>query len=47
VHSIIVDFARDVLIQRHLANVEPNGLAIAGDSSTCALRAPIEATYSC
>ena len=46
VHSIIVDFARDMLVQRQLANLKLGGLAIVGDSSTCALRAPIEAKYS-
>ncbi len=46
VHSIIVDFARDMLVQQQLANLKLDGLAIVGDSSTCALRAPIEAKYS-
>ena len=46
VHSIIVDFASDMLIQRQLASLKLDGLAIVGDSSTCALRAPIEAEYS-
>jgi hypothetical protein len=45
VHSIIVDFARDMLIQRQLANLALGGLAIV-DSSTSAVRAPIEAHYS-
>ena len=46
VHSIMVDFARDMLIQRQLANLALGGLAIVGDSSTSAVRAPIEAHYS-
>ena len=46
VHSIIVDFARDMLVQRQLANLELDGLAIVGDSSPSDLRAPIEANYS-
>jgi len=46
VHSIIVDFARDMLIQRQLASLKLDGLAIVGDSSTWASRAPIEAKYS-
>ena len=46
VHSTIVDFARDMLVQRQLANLELDGLAIVGDSSPSDLRAPIEANYS-
>ena len=46
VNSIIVDFARDMLIQRQLANLKLDGLAIVGDSSASARRAPIEAKYS-
>ena len=46
VNSIIVDFARDMLVQRQLANLELDGLAIVGDSSPSDLRAPIEANYS-
>ena len=43
VHPIIVHFARDMLDLRQLANLKLDGLAIVGDSSTYALRAPIEA----
>ena len=46
VHSIIVDFARDMLIQRQPENLGLDGLAIVGDTLTSALRAPIEAHYS-
>ena len=46
VHSIIADFASDMLFQRQLANLKLDGLAIVGDTSTSALRAPIEAHYS-
>ena len=46
VHSIIVDFAGDMLIRRQLANLKLDGLAIVGDSSPSDLRAPIEANYS-
>ena len=45
-HSLIVDFARDMLVQRQLANLKLDGLAIDGDSSPSDLRAPIEANYS-
>ena len=46
VHSIIVDFARDMLVQLQLANLNLDGLAIVGDSSPSDVRAPIEANYS-
>ena len=46
VHSIIVEFARDMLIQRQPENLGLDGLAIVGDTLTSALRAPIEAHYS-
>ena len=44
--GVVVDFARDMLIQRQSANLTLDGLAIVGDSSTSAVRAPIEAHYS-
>ena len=46
VHSIIVEFARDMLIQRQPENLGLDGLTIVGDTSTSAFRAPIEANYS-
>jgi hypothetical protein len=45
--GVFVDLTRDVLIQRQNASdLKLDELAIAGDSSTCALHAPIEATHS-